>query len=43
MPSPISVIDAGSGGAREIEQIQRLLDKHCLVGVDINPESRCLC
>ena len=34
------IIDAGSGGAKEIEQLQRLLDKHCLAGVEINPESR---
>ena len=26
--------------AKTIEQIQRILDKHCLAGVEINPESR---
>jgi hypothetical protein len=26
--------------AKTVEQIQRILDKHCLAGVDINPESR---
>ncbi|MEX2261557.1 MAG: CehA/McbA family metallohydrolase [Bryobacteraceae bacterium] len=31
---------AASGGATAIERIQKLLDKHCLVGVHINPESR---
>ncbi len=34
------IIDAGSGGAAQIEALQRLLDKHCLAGVEINPESR---
>ena len=26
--------------AKTVEQIQRILDKHCLAGIDINPESR---
>ena len=26
--------------AKTVEQIQRVLDKHCLAGIDINPESR---
>ena len=26
--------------AKTVEQIQSILDKHCLAGVDINPESR---
>ena len=34
------LIERSSGGAKEVEAIQRILDKHCLVGVDINPESR---
>jgi hypothetical protein len=34
------IIEAGSGGAAQIEQLQKLLDKHCLAGVEINPESR---
>ncbi|MDX1980638.1 MAG: CehA/McbA family metallohydrolase [Bryobacteraceae bacterium] len=34
------IIDAGSGGAKEIEQIQKILDRHALIGVNINPESR---
>ena len=29
---------AASG--RDIEQIQKILDRHCLVGININPESR---
>jgi hypothetical protein len=34
------LIERSSGGAKEVEAIQRILDKHCLVGVNINPESR---
>ena len=26
--------------AKTVEQIQRVLDKHCLAGININPESR---
>src|SRR5687767_1502209 len=26
--------------AKAVERLQRILDKHCLVGVHINPESR---
>ncbi len=29
-----------SGGAKEVEAMQRILDRHALVGVEINPESR---
>jgi len=34
------IIDAGAGGPREIEQLQAMLDRHALVGVEINPEQR---
>jgi hypothetical protein len=34
------LIERSSGGPKEVEAIQRILDKHCLVGVNINPESR---
>jgi hypothetical protein len=34
------LVERSSGGAKEVEAIQRILDKHCLVGVNINPESR---
>src|SRR5262245_32356882 len=34
------LIQQGSSSAKTIEQLQRILDKYCLVGVDINPESR---
>jgi hypothetical protein len=34
------LIERPSGSAKDIEAIQRILDKHCLVGVNINPESR---
>src|SRR5688572_25049536 len=30
----------GPPSGKAVEAIQRLLDKHCLAGVDINPESR---
>lgn len=33
-------LTSGAGGAKEIEAIQRLLDRYALVGVEINPESR---
>jgi hypothetical protein len=29
-----------NGGAKEVEAMQRILDRHALVGVEINPESR---
>jgi len=29
-----------NGGAKEVEAIQTLLDKHALIGININPESR---
>ena len=32
--------DAPSNQPQAIEQIQKILDRHCLVGVHINPESR---
>ncbi|MFN7939514.1 MAG: CehA/McbA family metallohydrolase [Bryobacteraceae bacterium] len=31
---------ASRDGAKAVEAIQNILDKHCLVGVNINPESR---
>ncbi|MFN0172776.1 MAG: CehA/McbA family metallohydrolase [Bryobacteraceae bacterium] len=34
------ILDAGSGGAQQVLKIQEILDRHCLVGVNINPESR---
>ena len=34
------LIERSSGGATEVAAIQRILDKHCLAGVNINPESR---
>ncbi|MFN7925462.1 MAG: CehA/McbA family metallohydrolase [Bryobacteraceae bacterium] len=34
------VTDQPSGGAKEIEALQAILDKHVLVGININPESR---
>jgi len=34
------ILDAGSGGPKEISRLQELLDTYCLVGVNINPESR---
>jgi len=34
------ILDAGSGGPKEISRLQELLDAYCLVGVNINPESR---
>ena len=34
------ILDAGRGGAEQIAAIQAILDKHALVGVNINPESR---
>lgn len=49
MGEPLNAADAAqirkliatpSGGAAQVEQLQRLLDKHALVGVNINPESR---
>ncbi len=33
-------IAGGTGGAAEVQRMQAILDKHCLVGVNINPESR---
>ena len=38
---PLTSADASQlREAKTIEQIQRILDKHCLAGIDINPESR---
>ena len=38
---PLPAADAQQlKAAKTIEQIQRILDKHCLAGVEINPESR---
>ncbi len=34
------LLDAGSGGPKEIARLQTLLDQYCLIGVNINPESR---
>jgi hypothetical protein len=34
------ILDAGSGGAPQVEQLQKILDRHVLAGVNINPESR---
>ncbi len=34
------ILDAGSGGPDQIAALQRILDKHALAGVNINPESR---
>jgi len=34
------ILDAGAGGPKEIEAMQAILDRHALVGVNINPESR---
>lgn len=34
------ILDAGTGGAKEVEALQRILDKHAIAGVNINPESR---
>ncbi len=32
--------EATSGKAEAVAEIQKILDRHCLVGIDINPESR---
>ena len=32
--------EAASGKPAAVERIQKILDRHCLVGVNINPESR---
>src|SRR3989442_1218183 len=34
------LVDATSGNPAAVAQIQKILDRHCLVGVNINPESR---
>ncbi len=34
------ILDAGSGGAKQVEELQKILDKHALAGININPESR---
>jgi len=34
------ILDAGTGGAAQIENLQKILDRHCLIGININPESR---
>jgi len=35
-----AIIEGQRGGAKEIEDLQRILDRHALAGVNINPESR---
>src|SRR4051812_31842111 len=30
----------GSSSTKSVGEIQRILDRHCLAGIDINPESR---
>ena len=34
------LLDSGTGGQKEIEALQKILDKYCIAGVNINPESR---
>ncbi len=34
------LIAAPGGGAAQVEAMQRILDKHALIGIEINPESR---
>ena len=34
------LVDQGPANAKTIARIQTILDKHCLAGVNINPESR---
>ncbi|MEZ5354452.1 MAG: CehA/McbA family metallohydrolase [Bryobacteraceae bacterium] len=34
------ILDAGAGGPDQIAALQAILDKHALVGININPESR---
>lgn len=34
------LVTNGPATAKTVEQVQRVLDRHCLAGVDINPESR---
>jgi hypothetical protein len=34
------LIEAPSGGASELQRMQAILDRHAIVGVNINPESR---
>jgi hypothetical protein len=34
------LVEQGPGNAKTIARIQEILDKHCLAGVNINPESR---
>ncbi len=34
------ILDTGAGGVKEATRLQELLDPYCLVGVNINPESR---
>ncbi|MBM3734704.1 MAG: hypothetical protein FJW39_02870 [Acidobacteria bacterium] len=44
MPAPDSTelkkLTESPGGPKEVERIQAILDKYCLTGVNINPESR---
>jgi hypothetical protein len=35
-----TIIEGQRGGAKEIEDLQRILDRYALTGVNINPESR---
>jgi hypothetical protein len=35
-----ALVETQRGGAAELEQLQRILDRYALVGVNINPESR---
>jgi hypothetical protein len=34
------LVQSGSGGPQQVQELQKILDKHVLVGVNINPESR---
>ena len=40
LPNRIRTTFAAGRSGQRVEEIQRILDKHCLVGVNINPESR---
>ncbi|MBM3814699.1 MAG: hypothetical protein FJW20_23995 [Acidimicrobiia bacterium] len=34
------ILQSPAGGPNEVKRIQTILDRHCLAGIDINPESR---
>src|SRR5947209_4210123 len=34
------ILEHGAANAASVEAIQKILDKHCIAGVNINPESR---